>query len=90
MTGIPSSSFGHSVAITETPANRVDFEVGDHVNLLDINDNVIVVIARIISIPRSRQSHIRMQPEGFYKVAIEQVVVGGSPLMVPNKDDDRE
>ena len=49
--GIPSSSLDHSVASTETPANGVEFKVGDRVNLLDINDDVIVAIARIISIP---------------------------------------
>ena len=31
-----------------------------------------------------------MQSEGFYKVVVEKVVVGKSPLMVPNKDDDSE
>ena len=62
MTGIPSSLFDHSVAITETPANRVEFKVGDCVNLLDIYDDVIVAIAIIISVPKSRQLHNRMQP----------------------------
>ena len=90
MTGIPSSSLYHSVASTETPANGVEFKVGDRVNLLDINDDVIVAIARIISIPGSGQLHNRMQPEGFYKVVVEHVVVGEYPLMVPNKDDDLE
>ena len=51
MTGIPSSSPNHSVAITETLANQVEFKVGDRVNLLDINDDVIVAIAILISIP---------------------------------------
>ena len=44
-TGIPSSSLDHSVAITKTSTNRVEFEVGDRVNLLDIDDDVIVAIA---------------------------------------------
>ena len=56
ITGIPSNSLNHSVGITETPANRVEFKV---VNLLDIHDDVIVAIARIISIPRSGQLHNR-------------------------------
>ena len=90
MTRIPSSSLDHSVAITKTPANRVEFKVGNRVNLIDIHDDVIVAIARIISIPGSGQLHNRMQPEGFYKVDVEEVVVGESPLMVPNKDDDPE
>ena len=88
MTGVPSSSLDHSVAITETPANQIEFKVGDRVSLLDINDDVIVAIARIISIPWSGQLHNKMQPAGFYKVVVEHVVVGESPLMVPNKDDD--
>ena len=90
MTRISSSSLDHSVAITETPANRVEFKVGDRVNLLDIHDDVIVTMATIISIPGSGQLHNRMQPEGFYKVVVEEVVVGESPLMVSNKDDDPE
>ena len=90
MTRIPSSSIDHSVTITETPTNQVEFKVGDRVNLLDIHDDIIVAIAKIISIPGSGQLHNRMQPEGFYKVAVEEVVVGESPLMVPNKDDDPE
>jgi hypothetical protein len=88
MTRISSSSLDHSVAITETPANRVEFKVGDRVNLLDIHDDVIVAMTTIISIPGSGQLHNRMQPEGFYKVVVEEVVVGESPLMVPNKDGD--
>jgi hypothetical protein len=90
MTGIPNSSLDHSVAITEIPANRVEFKVGDRVNLLDIHDNVIVAIARIILFPGSGQLHNKMQPYGFYKVVVEEVVVGESPLIVPNKDDDLE
>ena len=90
MTGISSISLNHSVAITETPANQVEFKVGDRVNLLDIHDDVIVAIAIIISIPGSGELHNKMQPEGFYKVVVEQVVVGESSLMVPNKDDDPE
>ena len=90
MTGIPSISLDHSVTITKTPANRVEFKVGDCVNLLDIDNDIIVAIAIIMSIPGSGHLHNRMQPEGFYKVAVEQVVVEESPLMVPNKDDDPE
>ena len=90
MTGIPSSSLDHSVAITETPTNTVEFKVGDRVNLFDIHDDVIVAIAKIVSIPGSGQLHNRMQPEGFYKVVVEEVVVGECSLIVPNKDDDPE
>jgi hypothetical protein len=50
MTGIPNT-LDHSIAITETLANRVEFKVGDRVNLLDIHDDVIVAIAKIILIP---------------------------------------
>ena len=85
MTGIPSISLDHSVTITKTPANRVEFKVGDRVNLLDIDNDVIVAIAIIISIPGSGHLHNKMQPEEFYKVVVEE-----SPLMVPNKDDDPE
>ena len=49
-----------------------------------------MAIAKIISLPGSGQLHNRMQPEGFYKVAVEKVILGESPLMVPNKDDDPE
>jgi hypothetical protein len=90
MTRIPSSSFVYSVAITEIPVNRVEFKVGDHVNLLDIHDGVIVAIAIIISISGSEQLHNRIQPEEFYKAVVEEVVVGESPLMVSNKNDDPE
>ena len=90
MTGISSISLNHSVAITETPANQVEFKVGDRVNLLDIHDDVIVAIAIIISIPGSGELHNKMQPERFYKVVVEEVVVEESPLMVLNKDDDLE
>jgi hypothetical protein len=67
MTRISSSSLDHSVAITFTLENQVEFKVGDRVDLFNIHDNVIVVIARIISIPRSGQLHNRMQPKRFYK-----------------------
>jgi hypothetical protein len=80
MTGIPSNLLDHSVVITKTPASRV--------NLLDIHDDVIMANGIIISIPGFGQLHNKMQPEGFHKVVVEEVVVGESPHMVPNKDDD--
>ena len=90
MTEIPSSSLHHSVTVSETPANRVEYKVGDRVNLHDIHNDVIVAIARIILIPGSGHLHNMMQSEEFYKVVVEEVVVGESHLMIPNKDDDPE
>ena len=74
MTEIPSSSLHHSVTVSETPANRVDYKVGDRVNLHDIHNDVIVTIARIILIPGSGHLHNMMQSEEFYKVVVEEVV----------------
>ena len=31
--------------------------------------------------------HNRLQPHGYYKVSIEDTIVGDAPLMLPNTDD---
>ena len=68
MTGIPSSSLDHSIAIINKSANRIVFEIGDRVNSLDIHHDVMVAIAIIISIPKSGKLHNIMEPKGFFKV----------------------
>ena len=50
MTAILCNSPAYNIAIIETPSNRVEFKVGDCVNLLHIHNDVIIAIAKIISI----------------------------------------
>ena len=90
MTEIPNNSSDHSVASTQTTTNRIESKVDDRMNLLDIHKDITVAIAKIILLPGSEQLHNRMQLEGFYKVAVEKVIVEESPLMISNKDDDPE
>ena len=66
-------------------ANRVDFKVGNRVNLLVIHDDVIVAIAKIISNPGSGQLHNMMQPEEFLKSLYSRLLLENLLLWYPTK-----
>ena len=59
-------------------------------NLLDIHEDDIVAIAKIILLLDSEQLHNKMHPEGFYKVVVDKIIVAESFLMVSNKDNNLE
>ena len=63
--------------------------MGERVGLLHSKENIMVAIAKISSIAAIAELHkIRLQPEGFYKVSIEKVIVDEGPLMITNVNDD--
>ena len=48
----------------------------------------MVAIAKISSIAAIPELHNRLQPKGFYKVSVEEVIVDEAPLMITNVNDD--
>ena len=64
------------------------FEVGEKVKLLHAVQDIEVAVATISSTTSSTVLYNRLQPQGFYKVSIKHAIVGDTPLMLPNTDDD--
>ena len=56
--------------------------------LLHAVKDIEVVVATISSTTSSSVLHNQLQPLGYYKVSIEDAIVGNAPLMLPNTDDD--
>ena len=63
------------------------FELGEKVKLLHAVHDIEVAVATISSTTNSNVLHNRLQPHGYYKVSIEDAIVGDAPLMLPNMDD---
>ena len=75
--------------ILETQETDISgFELGQRVKLLHIVHNIEVAMATISSTTSSTILHNRIQPHGYYKVSINDAIVGDAPLMLPNTDDD--
>ena len=62
--------------------------MGERVGLLHHIHNTTVANAIILSTAADAQLHNQQQPEGYYKVSIQQAIVDDASLMITNTDDD--
>lgn len=77
-----------SIVLETQEVEKNGFQLGEKVSLLHIIDDIVVAIATISSTTNAGQLHNRLQPHGYYKVSIKDVVVGEASLMITNTDDD--
>ena len=77
-----------SIILETQEADISGFEVGEKVKLLHAVHKIEVAVATISSTTSSNVLHNRLQPHGYYKVSIEDAIIGDAPLMLPNTDDD--
>ena len=77
-----------TITILETQEIVHRFELDEQVQLLHPINGTVVAIAKISSIATSGQLHNRLQPNGYYKVSIQEALVDEAPLMITNMDDD--
>ena len=80
--------FDPTITIPETQEAIHGFELDEQVRLLHSIKDIVVAIAKISSIAASGQLHNRLQPNGYYKVSIQEALVDEAPLMITNIDDD--
>ena len=80
-------STSHGTAIDDTSiiletqeADKAGFQLGEKVKLLHAVQDIDIAVATISS-TSSTQLHNRLQPHGYYKVSIEDAIVGDAPLM---------
>ena len=76
-----------SNTIFETQRTKRGFQVGERVGLLHHIHNTTVASAIILSTIADAQLHNQQQPEGYYKVSIQEAIVDDAPLMITNTDD---
>ena len=86
--GQKGMEFNPTITIPETQEAIHGFEVDEQVQLLHPIKDTVVAIAKISSIATSGQLHNRLQPNGYYKVSIQEALVDEAPLMITNMDDD--
>ena len=85
----PSTRIDDTSIILETQEEDISgFELGEKVKLLHVVQNIDVAMATISSTTSSSVLHNRLQPHGYYKVSIEDAIVGNTPLMLLNIYDD--
>ena len=85
----PGARIDDTSIILETQEAAIfGFEVGEKVKLLHAVQDIEVAVATISSTTSSSVLHNQLQPHGYYKVSIEDAIVGDAPLMLPNTDDD--
>ena len=77
-----------SITILETQRTKRGFQVGERVGLLHHIHDTKVASAIILSTAAESQLHNRQQPEGYYKVSIQEAIVDDAPLIITNTDDD--
>ena len=77
-----------SIILKTQETNISRFELGEKVKLLHVVHDIEVAVATISSMTSSTVLHNRLQPHGYYKVSMEDAIVGDAPLMLPNTDDD--
>ena len=77
-----------SITILETQRTKQGFQVGERVGLLHHIQDTAVASAIILSTATDAQLHNRQQPEGYYKVSIQEAIVNDAFLMITNTDDD--
>ena len=86
--GQKDMEFNLTITIPETQETVHGFELDEQVRLLHPIKDTVVAIAKMSSIATSGQLHNRLQPNGYYKVPIEEALVDEAPLMITNMDDD--
>ena len=57
--------------------------MGEKVKLLHAVQDIEVAVATISSTTSSNVLHNRLQPHGYYRVSIEDAIVGDAPMMLP-------
>ena len=77
-----------SITILETQRTKRGFQVGERVGLLHHINDTTMASAIILSTAADARLHNRQQPEGYYKVSIQEAIVDDAPLMITNTDDD--
>ena len=77
-----------SITILKTQRTKRGFQVGERVGLLHHIHDTTVASAIILSTAADAQLHNRQQPEGYYKVSIQEAIVDDAPLMITNTNDD--
>ena len=77
-----------SIILKTQEADISGFEVGEKVKLLHAIYDIEVAVATISSTTNSNVLHNRLQPHSYYKVSIEDAIVGDAPLILPNTNDD--
>ena len=68
-----------SIILETQEANICGFELGEKVKQLHAVHNIEVAVATISSMTSSSILHNRLQPHGYYKVSIEDAIVGDAP-----------
>ena len=86
--GQKNLEFDPTITILETQETIHGFELNEQVQVLHPIKDTVVAIAKISSIATSGQLHNRLQPNGYYKVSIQEAFVDEAPLMITNMDDD--
>ena len=77
-----------SIILKTQETDKSGFELGEKVKLLHaIHDNE-VAMATISSMTSSTLLYNQIQPHGYYKVSIKDAIVGDTPLILTNTDDD--
>ena len=77
-----------SIILKTQEADIFGFELGEKIKLLHAIQDIEVAVATISSTTNSTQLHNRLQPHGYYKVFIKDAIVGDTPLMLTNTNDD--
>ena len=86
--GQKAMEFDPTIIIPETQETVHGFELDEQVRLLHPIKDTVVAIAKISSIATSGQLHNRLQPNGYYKVSIQEALIDEALLMITNMDDD--
>ena len=86
--GQKDMEFDPTNTIPETQKTVYGFELDEQFRLLHPIKDIVVAIAKISSIATSGQLYNRLQPNGYYKVSVQEALVDEAPLMITNMDDD--
>ena len=85
--GQKGMEFDPTITISEIQEIIHGFELDKQVQLLHPINDTVVTIAKISSITTSDQLHNQLQPNGYYKISIQEAFVDEAPLMITNMDD---
>ena len=80
--------FDPIITIPKTQKTIHGFELSKQVRLLHPINDMVVAIAKISSTATSGQLHNWVQPNGYYKVSIQEALIDETSLMITNMDDD--
>ena len=87
--GQKDTEFDPTITIPKTQEIVHRFEPDEQVRLLHPIKDTVVAIAKISSIATFGQLHNQLQPNGYYKVSIQEAFVDEAPLMITNMDNCR-